>query len=399
MLHLARHGHLFGLSGGERLSVDWKALHQRKCAMVDDFKSYRQQQLQSDRFTLLREHATFVGTDTLELSPSGRRIQADRILIATGSVVAVPAIKGLDHPEIWTSDDVLDLASDPESVIVLGGGVVACELTQFLIRSGVEVTQIQRSPRILKDMSASASEVVAQALRAEGVQLITGTSLKEVQKTADGFTVDFEHAGARRQVRAKHVVNALGRVPNTDGLNLTAIGVSLKASGHVAVDSMQQTSVPGIYAAGDVAGPHEIVHVAILQGECLGRHATGRSAEPVDYNGLTSVVFTDPQVAMVGRSCDQLEASGRSIRVADYKFDDHGKSILMEARHGYVKVWADTTSGIILGAECVGKDAGELIHSMAVAVSSGLTVQQMLKVQWYHPTLSEIWTYPLEDLL
>ncbi|MDV7397367.1 FAD-dependent oxidoreductase, partial [Arthrospira platensis SPKY1] len=129
VLHLARHGKLFGLLGGEQMTVDWPALHRRKCAMVDDFKSYRQEQLQSDRFTLIRERAQFVAPDTLELSSSGRRLQSARILIATGSKVAQPDIAGLDHPAIWTSDDVLNVAEDPGSVIVLGGGVVACELT------------------------------------------------------------------------------------------------------------------------------------------------------------------------------------------------------------------------------------------------------------------------------
>jgi len=161
---------------------------------------------------------------------------------------------------------------------------------------------------------------------------------------------------------------------------------------------MQQTSNPRVTASGDVAGPHEIVHVAILQGETAAKHATGRAAERVDYDSLCGVVFTDPQIGAVGLSENQLKERGIDYLVADYPFDDHGKSILMEAKYGYVKVFADR-NGVVLGAECVGKDAGELIHAMAVAVTLKAKVRDLLKVHWYHPTLSEIWSYPLEDIL
>lgn len=399
VLHLAQHGHLFGLRGGDQMSVDWQALHQRKCSMVDDFKSYRQQQLLSDRFTLFRDRARFVAPDQLELSGSGQRLCSPRILIATGSTVATPPVPGLDLPGIWTSDQVLDIAADPGSVIVLGGGVVACELAQFLARCAVPTTQIQRSRQILKELSSSAAAVVETAMRADGVQLHTDTRLIRIESVAGGFSVHFEQHGVLHTVTAARLVNALGRRPNTSGLGLQDVGVELLPSGHVRVDDHQQTTVKGIYAAGDVAGPHEIVHVAILQGECAARHATGRAGEAVRYSDLTSIVFTDPQIAQVGPSVDSLRGQGLDVAEAEYPFDDHGKSILMEARRGYVKVCAERGTGRILSAECVGKDAGELIHPLAVAVTCGLTARQMLKVQWYHPTLSEIWSYPLEDLL
>ena len=156
--------------------------------------------------------------------------------------------------------------------------------------------------------------------------------------------------------------------------------------------------MPSIYAAGDCAGPHEIVHIAVKQGETAALHALGFAVPPVEYDNLLSVVFTDPQIAKVGLSTEELKNRDINFISASYPFDDHGKSILMEAKKGYVAVHAEKSSGIILGAECAGKDAGELIHSLSVAVSLQATVHQLLKVDWYHPTLSEIWTYPLEDI-
>jgi len=395
VLHLAQQGEKFGLKIPEA-RADLAALHQRKLETIGEFSEYRQGQLESDRFTLFRDRATFIDENTVELT-DGRRLRAKNFMVATGSVASTPPIPGLAEVPCWTSDEVLDLDFLPEKVIVLGGGIVACELTQFLKRVGTEVIQIQRSEHILTDFSKEASEVIEEQFRAEGIQLYTKTGLKEVSHGDEGFKVTFEHDGEVIEVTAPHLLNALGRRPNTKGLGLDKAGVELKRSGHIDCDDFQQTSNPKIWASGDVAGPHEIVHIAILQGELAARKATDRHGEAVNYDTLLGVVFTDPQIGTVGLSEKQLKERGIDYLSADYPFDDHGKSILMEAKRGYVKVFADR-NGVILGAECVGKDGGELIHSIAVGVTLKASVTDLLRVHWYHPTLSEIWSYPLEDI-
>jgi len=395
VLHLAQQGEKFGLKIPEA-RADLAALHQRKLETIGEFSEYRQGQLESDRFTLFRDRATFIDENTVELT-DGRRLRAQNFMVATGSVASTPPILGLAEVPCWTSDEVLDLDFLPEKVIVLGGGIVACELTQFLKRVGTEVIQIQRSEHILTDFSKEASEVIEEQFRAEGIQLYTKTSLKEVSYGDEGFKVTFEHDGEVIEVTAPHLLNALGRRPNTKGLGLDKAGVELKRSGHIDCDDFQQTSNPKIWASGDVAGPHEIVHIAILQGELAARKATDRRGEAVNYDTLLGVVFTDPQIGTVGLSEKQLKERGIDYLSADYPFDDHGKSILMEAKRGYVKIFADQ-NGVGLGAECVGKDGGELIHSIAVGVTLKASVTDLLRVHWYHPTLSEIWSYPLEDI-
>lgn len=398
ILHLAQKGALFGLDIPQA-KVDMPGLHARKIRMIDEFKEYRQEQLQSDRFTLIRERARFTGPDTLIVEPSMRELTAKVFIVATGSVVNTPPVPGLDHEDIWTSDDVLELDHLPESAIVLGGGVVACELAQFLSRAGTRLTQIQRSPRILKENSPEAAEVVMQAVRDEGLNLITGTKLLKVEKTGSGFAVTFKDDSGERTEEAPYLVNAMGRRPAIDSLDLPAAGVELRDNGQIQVNSFQQSSNPKIYAAGDVTGPFEIVHIAIMQGETAGRHATGQPADPVELDTRTAVVFTDPQVAAAGIPVEEARSRGFDLVVAEYPFDDHGKSILMEAKYGYVKAWADRKTGKLIGAECVGKDAGELIHAMAVAVSLRADVRDLVKVHWYHPTLAEIWSYPIEDIV
>jgi pyruvate/2-oxoglutarate dehydrogenase complex dihydrolipoamide dehydrogenase (E3) component len=397
VLHLAQQGKRFGLNIGTA-TADMAAIHQRKLAIIEEFAAYRRDQLESEKFHLIRERATFVDEHTVVLKPSGERLTADHFLIATGSLVNTPDVPGLADTPHWTSDDVLDLDFLPESVIVLGGGTVACELAQFLRRAGSRVVQIQRATQLLKEISPQAAGVIEAVFREEGIELHTGTELQSVTREGDQVVVRFSKEGQSHQVRGAHLFNALGRIPNTQHLGLAAAKVETLPSGHIRVNAMQQSTHPRIYAAGDVAGPYEVVHVAILQAEVAAHHAAGQSPDPVNYDIRTGVIFTDPQVATAGISLAEAAARGIETRAADYPFDDHGKSILMDAKHGHVKAWMDRATGKLIGAECVGKYAGELIHPMAVALTLAASPADLLKVHWYHPTLSEIWSYPLEEL-
>ena len=397
VLHLAQKAKSFGLKIPSA-RADMKAIHARKKRIIDEFASYRQAALNSGKFDLIRAHARFTDPHTLALS-NGRTLRARHFLIGTGSKVSLPAVPGLAETKFWTSDDVLDLDFIPPSVIVLGGGIVACELTQFLNRIGTRVVLIQRSAHILRDHSEAAAKVVQQALVDEGIELFAGTQIQSLHPEARGVAATFLHDGKILTRRAAFLFNALGREPNTATLNLAAAGVTSRADGQIRVNRWQQTSALHIYAAGDCSGPHEIVHTAILQGELAARHAAKvKALKPVDWSLLLNVVFTDPQLATIGRLERELDEAGTPYLVASYPFNDHGKSILMEANYGYVKVIAEPKRGRILGAEIVGKDAGELIHAFSGPLAMKATVFDLLRAPWYHPTLAEIVTYPLEEL-
>ena len=396
-LHFARQGNVFGFSSGSPVA-DLSAMQERKKKVIAEFADYRRGQIEDGRFELFREQASFVDSHTLALS-NGQRLRGQKILLATGSEVSVPPIPGLAEVAYKTSDDVLELSEVPPECLVLGGGVVACELAQFLSRVGSRVTILQRSHRLLKEFPEESSMAVEEAMRAEGIEILTGVSLKSFETLGEEkIRVSYEHEEAGRNRETEFLFLALGRRPATRGLASDKIGLELLPSGHVRTNEFQQTSLSHVYAAGDCSGPHEIVHVAIRQGETAAFHALGNTVEPMNYDHLLTVVFTDPQVARVGLSPEQMRERGIDFLSASYPFDDHGKSILMEAKHGYVAVHAEKSTGRVLGAECAGKDAGELIHSLSLAVSLGATVYALIKADWYHPTLSEIWTYPLEDL-
>jgi pyruvate/2-oxoglutarate dehydrogenase complex dihydrolipoamide dehydrogenase (E3) component len=397
VLHLAQKGKTFGLRIPSA-RADMKVIHARKKKIIAEFADYRVRALESGKFDLIRAQAQFVDTHTLELS-TGDQVRARHILIGTGSKVSVPPVPGLAEAPFWTSDDVLDLDFVPPSVIVLGGGIVACELAQFLNRIGTRVALVQRSANILRDHSPAASTVVQQAFVDEGIELFAGTQLQRVTSNRRGVTVEFIHDGKRITRTAAHLFNALGREPNTAALNLPAAGIETRPNGQIITNRWQQTSASNVYAAGDCSGPAEIVHIAIQQGELAARHAAGvAKLKPVDYTLLLNVVFTDPQLATIGLLENELAARDIPYLVASYPFNDHGKSILMDSNYGYVKVIAEPVRGRILGAEIVGKDAGELIHAFSGPLAMKATVFDLLRAPWYHPTLAEIITYPLEEI-
>ncbi len=397
ILQQARHAGRFGLRvSGAR--ADMKKIRARKRRLIGEFADYRLKALSAGRFDLHRAFARFTDPHTVALS-DGKSLRARHFLIGTGSQVSVPPVPGLAAARFWTSDDVLDLDFIPRSVIVLGGGIVACELAQFLSRIGTQVIVLQRSAHLLRDHSPEAAGVLRQAFLDEGIELHTGTQIQAITQDRRGTTVKFLHAGKVLTRRAAHLFNALGREPATGGLGLEAAGVRTGPAGRIVTNRWQQTTRSHIYAAGDCCGPAEIVHLAIAQAELAVRHAHGvRPLRPVDYGMLLNVVFTDPQLATVGALARDLTARGVPFLQASYPFDDHGKSILMEAKYGYVKVLAEPRRGRILGAEIVGKDAGELIHCFSLALALRATVRDLLRAPWYHPTLAEILTYPLEEL-
>jgi pyruvate/2-oxoglutarate dehydrogenase complex dihydrolipoamide dehydrogenase (E3) component len=200
------------------------------------------------------------------------------------------------------------------------------------------------------------------------------------------------------RVEAEEAFFALGRVPNITDLGLEGIGVRVEYN-RIVTDAHMQTSVPHIYAAGDCTGLHEIVHIAVRQGEIAAENiAHPERRKKMDYRLLTEVIFTEPQVANVGLTEKNADVKGIRYLVAKYAFKDHGKSMIMEALDGFVKLLADPLTGEILGGGCVGPMAGELIHEIIVAMDRRMTVHELSAVPHYHPTLAEIWTYPAEEL-
>jgi dihydrolipoamide dehydrogenase len=394
--HLAEHAATWGVRAG-KVSFDFAKVMARKNVMIKDFADFRGQQLDAGKFKFIRANARFLDAHTVELS-NGKKITAKQFVIATGSRVAPSPLPQLDEVGFITSDEAVALKQLPKSLIILGGGAIACEFAQFFARFGVKVTLIQRSETILKEFDAEAGIEVAKVFRREGISVFTGTKLVGAKRKGKLKSVLFEQNGKTVSVAAEEILFALGRVPNTASLGLENAGVKAD-NGRIIANDKMQTSAPHVFAAGDCTGPHEIVHIAIQQGE-TAVHNIVKPKVPrrMDYRLLISVVFTEPQVATVGLT--EKEAAARKIPflVASYPFNDHGKSLIMEAKDGFVKLLANPKTGEILGGACVGPVGGELIHEIVITMAKRMTVHELAAAPHYHPTLAEIWTYPAEEL-
>lgn len=391
-----RQGEMWGIRA-EAVTVDLQRTVARKNELIDEFALFRQQQLNSGRYRFIRARAEFLKPHLIQLD-DGRIVQARNFVIATGSVQGVPLVAGLAETGYLTSDTAIGLTKFPASIAILGGGAVAVEFAQYFSRFGVRVTIIQRSAQILRDFDEDVAAEVTAALVREGIGVVTRTKLEKIEQTPTGKCVHFSVGGEPKTLVVDEIFNGLGRSPNTASLHLERAAV-MTDHGRIVTTTDQQTSQQHIFAAGDCCGPHEIVHIAIQQGEIAAHNILHPSkVRRIDYKLLLSVVFCDPQVACVGLTEREGKLRGIPYVTAQYPFNDHGKSMILGAKDGFVKLIAKPDTGEILGGVCVGPQGGELIHEIVVAMHQRMTAAALAQVPHYHPTLAEIWTYPAEEI-
>jgi pyruvate/2-oxoglutarate dehydrogenase complex dihydrolipoamide dehydrogenase (E3) component len=400
-----RHAGEFGLHA-EFIAANGPAIRARKRRLIGEFADYRRGQLEDRRFDFIRGRAAFVDPHSVEvrLRDGGlRRLSARTFLVATGSAVHVPDLAGLRETGFWTSDDVLDVETIPASVVILGGGAIALELASYYCGVGSNVTVIQRGAQVLTGSDPDVADTLTESLERRGIDIQRGTKLLRAESKETGKRIVFEQGGTERSAEGEQIICALGRRPAVAGIAAEKAGILLE-EGHIHAAVTQQCGAPHLFAAGDACSPHEIVHIAIQQGEIAARNAArvlGRLSGPLeesDYRLKMLAIFTHPQVATVGLS--ERECAGQKITfaTAKYPFADHGKSLVRGEPDGFVKLMVERDSRRILGAACIGPEASELIHEIVVAMHFHATAGELAKVPHYHPTLSEIWTYPAEEL-
>jgi pyruvate/2-oxoglutarate dehydrogenase complex dihydrolipoamide dehydrogenase (E3) component len=335
-----------------------------------------------------------------EITVGDTVLSAGSFILATGSRPSGIPIPGLAQSVYFTSDTILDLHTQPGSLIVLGGGAVALELGQFFARLGTRVTILQRGRTLLSEMDEDVGRALEAALIDEGIDVVTGAQLLRVTHDAIGKTVWVMKDGRERSYVGEEILQALGRRPNIEGLHLDLAEVTLDG-GRIVVDGAMRTSQAHIYAVGDVNDVTPIVHLAIQQGEIAAYNAVhaDQPGKAIDHRLDTEVVFTDPQVAVLGLNESRAKAEGILYLTASYPFADHGKALCLGAAQGFVKLLAAPQTGEILGAQIVGPEAGELIHELIAVMYYHGTAADLLRMPHYHPTLAEIVTYPAESIV
>lgn len=384
-----------GIHAGN-ITIDFPHIMRRKHQLIKEFADYRIEGI--EKFPLYEGRARFLSDRELQVG-NDTILVAERFIIGTGSVVApASAVHGLEETGYIDSDGALELEELPKSLIVMGGGYIGCELGQFFARMGVKTSIVLRSPHLLSGEDHDIGEALTEYYIDEGIDVHTRTQILGVSKRDGKKVVRVVHEGVEGELVADELLYCLGRVPNVAGLGCENAGIECHPITGLPTDETMRTTSPNIYAIGDVAAKHMLVHVAIYEGEVAARNAILGLDEKVVYDLVkTHTVFSDPQVAIVGETERALQAKGVAYVKGTYDFAEHGKAMCLNKTKGFVKMMASAEDGKILGAAILGPHGSDLIHEVIVAMYYGATVKQFMSIPHLHPTLAEIWTYPAEE--
>ena len=318
------------------------------------------------------------------------KLEAKNILVATGSVPSlIPGVE-LDREIVCTSDEAIDFQQVPRRMVVIGGGVIGLELGSVWSRLGAEVTVVEYLPRLMAGMD---DELAAAALRiftAQGLKFRLGCRVQSAKASGGVGRVTFIDADNTEQtIEAERVLVAVGRRPFTDGLGLEAAGVRVDNRGRVEIDDHFRTSVPGIWAIGDVVRGAMLAHKAEEEGVAAVEFMAGKAGH-VNYDAIPNVVYTDPEIASVGRTEEELEAAGVPYKKGSFPFKFNGRARAMNAVDGFAKILAHAQTDRILGAHIIGPQAGHLIAELALAIDMMASSEDVARTSHAHPTLSEV---------
>lgn len=337
----------------------------------------------------IKGEAKLISAHVVEVN--GQRISAPNIIIATGARPFVPAIPGLDSVPYLTSDNLWQLEHQPESLLVLGAGPIACEMAQAFSRLGTKVSLVQRSDRILSREEPEASAYVEQVFTDEGIEVFCNSGLAAIEKNDAGISAQLNLNGEKQTRQFSHVLVAYGRQANTENLGLESLGIKLRANGTIAVDQYLRTSQKHIFACGDVTGPYQFTHMASHQAWFASVNSLlgGFKKFKVDYSIVPKATFTDPEVASVGLLESELKQAGKKFETTFFKLDEMDRALAEGEAKGFIKIMTKAGSDKILGVTICGAHAGELITEFITAMKNGFGLNQILATIHIYPSYSE----------
>jgi dihydrolipoamide dehydrogenase len=313
------------------------------------------------------------------------------IVLSTGSRVRGLPAAGLplDQRTVLSSDDVLVLEHAPKSMLIVGAGAVGCEFADVFHSYGTQVTLIDIAPVILPLEDAEVSAELTRSFKKRKIDVITNATTRDVQISPTGATLTIEAAGAKQPLTVEKILVAAGRAPNVDNIGLDKLGVQLSDRGFVKIDEYMRTSVPGVYAIGDVAGVPMLAHKGEREGIVVAEHLAGLHPHLVNYGNIPNATYCHPEVASIGLTEAACKERKLAHKVGRFPFSASGRARTAGETEGFVKIIADATYGEILGAHIIGSHATELIHELAVARENEFTVEEVDLAIHAHPTLSE----------
>jgi pyruvate/2-oxoglutarate dehydrogenase complex dihydrolipoamide dehydrogenase (E3) component len=376
-----------GVQVPKAVRADLAAVDARVLSLAQAQSTDIAERLEASKVTMIAGTAR-IESQGLVLADTGDeevRIETDAILLATGAHPRVSPDAQPDGERILTWEQVYALQDLPEHMIVVGSGVTGAEFASAYNGLGAAVTLVSSRDRVLPGEDVDAANVIEDVFTRRGMTVMGNSRMASVERTSDGVHVSLTDG---RTLDGSHCLLALGSIPNTEGLGLDSVGVERGESGFIGVDRVSRTSARGIYAAGDCTGVLMLASVAAQQGRIAMSHLLGDAVHPLDLGKVSSNVFTSPEIATVGLSQKQIEATDLQIDVAMLPLAANARAKMQGVHDGFVKLFARRGMGIVVGGVVVGPRASELIHAVSLAVSASLTVDQVADAFTVYPSLS-----------
>jgi pyruvate/2-oxoglutarate dehydrogenase complex dihydrolipoamide dehydrogenase (E3) component len=385
--YLARRGEDYGVSTGA-VSVDMGRVRERKRAIVKSFRASSLRRIEATSgLDLVCAEARFTGPK--QVAVDGRVLEADLLFINTGCRPASPDVEGLDQVPSLDSTSVMELDQLPEHLLVLGGGYIGLEFGQMFRRFGSRVTIVQRGRQLLPLEDADVAEAVLGILREDGLEVLLEAEAVRAETTGNGIRLTIRTAAGERILEGSHVLRAAGRVPNTDRLGLETAGIAMDAKGFVVVDQELETSVPGVYALGDVKGGPAFTHISYDDFRVIRTNLLQSGRACITDRLVPYTVFIDPQLGRIGLSEREARKQGRTVRVARMPMNYVARALELDEARGFMKALVDPASGQILGAAVLGIEGGELMAAFQVAMMGRIPYERLRDAVFAHPTLAE----------
>jgi dihydrolipoamide dehydrogenase len=390
VLRMSRRAGEFGVRVTEA-TLDLRAAQERKDRVVKKSLMGTESLLKKNKVATVHGTGRLTARNRIEVLDAGggrTTVEASAIVLATGSRVGSLPMAPVDGRVVISSDDILGLDRVPETLLVIGAGAVGVEFASIYHDFGSKVVLIEREGRLIPIEDADLGEALKRSFTRQGIEVHVGANLTSVRVEGDAAWSEFEVGGETKRIRTERVLMAAGRKPVTDGIGLEAVGVATER-GWVKVNEYQETSIPGIYAIGDITASPALAHVASHEGivavERIAKHPT----HPVNLAAIPSCTYCHPEVASVGMTEGQAKAAGRQVRVGKFPFTASSKASILGEGDGFVKAVADARTGEILGVHIIGVRATEQIAESVVARHFEATALELAEVVHPHPTLSE----------
>ncbi|MEY9976462.1 dihydrolipoyl dehydrogenase [Lysinibacillus sp. RC79] len=385
----AKHSNDMGVVAQE-VRLDWTKVQEFKKGVVSKLVGGVEGLLKGNKIDIVKGEAYFIDANTVRVidGDNAQTYTFKNAILATGSrPVEIPTFKFTKR--VINSTDALSLPEVPEKLVVIGGGYIGTELGSAYANLGSQVTIIEGSKDILAGFEKQMTQVVKKGLKKKGVEVVVGASAKGVEENENGVVVTYEAGGEEKTVEANYVLVTVGRLPNTDEMGLEAVGIEFAERGLLKVDKQCRTSVPNIYAIGDIVTGPQLAHKASYEGKVAAEVIAGEKSI-VDYLAIPAVCFTDPELATVGYNEEQAKAEGIEVKVAKFPFITNGRALALNQTEGFVKLVARKEDGILIGAQIVGAGASDMIAELSLAIEAGMTAEDLALTIHAHPTLGEI---------